>query len=97
VVLPNAVFLVWLWHFFALDDSSTLGKVNSFRIKQPDDAHQYHSLIKVIAISFPMVLPSDICVAVAPDGAAGDTIAYIDGDYQRWLCLAFANWWRKGI
>jgi hypothetical protein len=44
-----------------------------------------------------MVLSSDICVAVAPDGTAGDTIAYIDGYHQRWLCLAFSNWWRKGI
>jgi hypothetical protein len=79
MVLPDPIFSVWLWYLFAVDDSTALREINSIRIKQPDDAHKYNSLIKVIIVSISMALPFDICTALATHGVARDTVAYTDG------------------
>jgi len=44
-----------------------------------------------------MVLSFDICIALTPNGAVGDTITDTDGNHQGWLLLALSHRIRKGI
>jgi hypothetical protein len=79
MVLPDPILSIRLRYLFTANDTFALREINSFRIKQPDDAHKYNSLIEIIIVSFPMALPVDICVALATHGVARDTIAYTHG------------------
>jgi hypothetical protein len=79
MVLPNSILSVRLWYLFTVDDTFALREINSICIKQSDDAHKYNSFIEVIIVSFPMALPFDICVTLATNGVARDTIAYTHG------------------